>query len=154
SGTLSTTLSGKKGQRLVIEVEARRIGSAIEPVLKLLDPRRIEIAAARPSTPLGGDTRLVTVLPADGTYTVEINDLQYKAGNPNRFRIRIGDFQFADLPFPLAAQRGSKASIALIGSVPNTTRVEVDLTSAPGGSFIPLPRVPGVPGLLPAILVS
>ncbi len=154
SATLSTTVAGKKGQRLVIEVEARRIGSAIDPVLKLLDPRRIEIAAARPSNPLGGDTRLITHLPAEGTYTIELHDLQYKAGTPNRFRMRVGDFPFVDLPFPLAAQRCSKASIALIGSVPETSRAEVDLTHAPGGSFVRLPRVPGVPGFSPAVLVS
>jgi hypothetical protein len=154
SATLSTTLTGKKGQRLIVEVEAKRIGSAIDPVLKLLDPRRIEIAAGRPSNPLAGDTRLVTVLPVDGTYTVELHDLQYKAGTPNRFRMRIGEYPYVDLPFPLAAQRGSKASVALIGSVPDATRVEVDLTRSPGNSFVQLPRVPGVPGFPPAILVS
>lgn len=162
SATLSTTVTGKKGQRLVIEVEARRIGSAIDPLLKLLDPRRIEIAAARPTNPLAGDTRLVTTLPSDGTYTIELHDLQYKAGTPNRFRMRIGDFPFADLPFPLAAQRGVKASVALIGSVPENTRIEVDLSTTPGTSFVRLPP-PKVPSPLagegrvrghPMILVS
>ena len=42
SATLSTTVAGKKGQRLVIEVEARRLGSAIEPVIRLLDPQRVQ----------------------------------------------------------------------------------------------------------------
>jgi hypothetical protein len=154
SATLSTALVGKKGQRLVVEAEARRIGSAIDPVLKLLDPRRVQITGARPSNALAGDARLTMVLPADGTYTLELHDLQYKAGTPNRFRLRIGDLQYADLPFPLAGQRGSKASFQLIGSMPETTRVETDLAAAPGGSFVRLPRAPGVSGLSLYILVS
>jgi hypothetical protein len=154
SATLSTALVGKKGQRLVVEAEARRIGSAIDPVLKLLDPRRVQIAGARPSNALAGDARLTMVLPADGTYALELHDLQYKAGTPSRFRLRIGDLQYADLPFPLAGQRGGKASFQLIGSLAETTRVEADLTAVPGGSFVRLPRVPGVSGLSPYILVS
>lgn len=154
SATLSTTLTGKKGQRLVIEVEARRIGSAIDPVVKLLDPRRVQIAGARGSNALAGDARLITALPADGTYTIELHDLQYKAGTPSRFRMRIGDFPHADLPFPLAGQRGTKASFQLIGNLPDSTRVEVDLTSQPGGSYVRLPRVSGLSGASPGILVS
>ncbi|OAI46392.1 hypothetical protein AYO44_02175 [Planctomycetaceae bacterium SCGC AG-212-F19] len=154
SGTLATTFEGKKGQRLVIEVEARRIGSAIDPVIKLYDPRRVQIAWARPSTPLAGDARLTHVLPADGSYTIELHDMQYKAAAPNRFRLRVGEFPHADLPFPLAGQRGTKASFQIIGSVPESTRVEADLTTAPGSSFVRLPRVPGLAGASPAVLVS
>lgn len=154
SATISTALAGKKGQRLVVDAEARRIGSAIDPVLKLLDPRRVQIAGARGSNALAGDARLTMVLPADGTYTIELHDLQYKAGTPNRFRLRIGDLQYADLPFPLAGQRGAKASFQLIGSLPETARVEADLTAIPGGSIVRLPRIPGVSGASPNILVS
>src|SRR5262245_61568444 len=93
NGTLSTTFAGKKGQRLVVEVEARRLGSAIDPVVKLLDPRRVQLAWAQGSNPLGGDARLTAVLPAEGTYAVELHDLQYQAGTPNQFRLRLGDFQ-------------------------------------------------------------
>lgn len=154
SATLSTTLAGKKGQRLVIEVEARRLGSAIDPVVKLFDPQRVQLAWGRGSNPLGGDARIVSVLPADGTYTIELHDAQYKAGTPNRFRMRIGDLQFVDLPFPLAGQRGTKASFQLIGSLPEATKVEADLTNAPGGSMVRLPLPANAVGLAPSVLVS
>jgi hypothetical protein len=154
SATLSATFEGKKGQRLIFEVEARRIGSAIEPLIKLFDPKRIQLAWAQGSTPLAGDTRLTTTLPADGTYTLEMHDAQYRAGSPNRFRLRIGEFQYGDLPFPLAGQRGTKASFQLIGNLPETTRIEADLTSAPGNTFFHLPRAPGQSGPPPSILVS
>jgi hypothetical protein len=154
SATLSTTFTGTKGQRVVIEIEARRLGSAIEPVVKLYDPRRVQLAWAQGSNALTGDTRLTTVLPADGTYTLELHDAQYKAGNPNRFRLKIGEYQYADLPFPLAGQRGTKASFQLIGSLPETTRVEADLTNVLAGSLISLPRAPGQSGTPPRILVT
>lgn len=154
SATVSTTFEGKKGQRLIIEAEARRIGSAIEPVIKLFDPKRIQFAWAQGSTPLNGDTRLTTELPADGMYTIELHDAQYRAGAPNRFRLRLGEFQYGDLPFPLAGQRGTKASFQLIGNLPEATRVEADLTTAPGNTFFHLPRAPGQSGLTPSILVS
>jgi hypothetical protein len=151
---LTTSFEGKKGQRLAIEVEARRLGSMVEPVVKLLDARRVQLAWSQGSNTLGGDTRLTTELPAEGTYTVEMHDAQYRPGNPNRFRLRIGDFRSADLAFPLAGQRGTKATFQLIGSVPENTRVEADLTSAAGGAIVLLPRPAGVVGLMPHIQVS
>jgi hypothetical protein len=154
STTLSTTFAGKKGQRLVVEALARRVGSAIEPVLKLFDPQHIQLAWAQGSTPLAGDTRLVTTLPVDGTYTLELHDAQYRAGNPNQFLLKIGDFQYADVPFPLAGKQGARASFQLLGSLPESTRVEADLTTAVPGALVSLPRVAGLSGLTPRVLVS
>lgn len=154
SATLTTSLMGKKGQRLTIEVEARRINSAIDSVVKVLDAKRIQLAWAQGNNILGGDTRLSLILPADGPYTIEMHDLQYRAGNPNRFRMKIGEFSTADAAFPLAGQRGTKASFQLIGTVPETTRVEADLTNAFPGSYLRLPRTPGVFGSMPRILIS
>ncbi len=154
SSTLSTTIEGKKGQRLVIEAEARRIGSAIEPVIKLLDSRRVQMAWAQGSTPLNGDARLSTVLPAGGLYTIELHDAQYRAGSPNRIRLRIGDFQYADLTFPLAGQRGLKSSFQLLGSLPESPRIEADLKTDPGNTLVRLPRAPGLSGLMPFVHVS
>jgi hypothetical protein len=154
STTLSTTLAGKKGQRLVVETVARRVGAAVDPVVKLFDPQRVQRAWAQGSTPTGGDTRLVTELPADGVYTLEVHDARYQAGNPNQFLLKIGDLQYADLPFPLAGRQGSKASFQLLGSLPETTRVEADLTAAVPGSFLPLPQPPGLAGPAPRVLVS
>jgi hypothetical protein len=154
SATLSTTLAGKKGQRLVVETVARRIGAAVDPVVKLFDPQRVQRAWAQGSTPLGGDTRLVTELPADGVYTLEIHDARYQAAAPNQFLVKIGDLQYADLPFPLAGRQGAKASFQLLGSVPEATRALADLTAAVPGSYLTLPQPPGVTGAPPRVLVS
>src|SRR5262249_14690814 len=46
SATLVTSFAGKKGQRVVVDIEARRLGAAIEPVLELLDSHRVQIAGS------------------------------------------------------------------------------------------------------------
>ena len=67
----------------------------------------MQLAYAAGTTPLGGDCRLTAVLPADGTYTVELHDAAYRAGNPNRFRLALGE---ADWP----AIAGRVAGLAVL----------------------------------------
>src|SRR5262249_3897171 len=120
----------------------------------LFDPRRVQVTWAQGTNMLAGDARLSVVLPADGTYTLELHDAQYKAGAPNRFRLKLGDLHSADLAFPVGAQRGGKRSFQLIGNLKDPAKVEMDLTTTPAGSFLLLPRVPGLSGMMPRILVS
>src|SRR5205823_7590421 len=82
SGRLKTSFVGKKGERIVVDLEARRLGSAIDPVIELYDARQVQLAYSQSHTVLGGDARLETMLPADGQYTVELHDILYAAGKP------------------------------------------------------------------------
>src|SRR5207249_2660399 len=104
-----TSFQGKKGQRVVVEVEARRLGSAIDPLLELLDPRGVQLAWSQSKALLADDARMETVLPADGRYSVLLRDALYQAGTPNQFRLKIGDLHYADFVFPLGVQRGTRA---------------------------------------------
>jgi hypothetical protein len=159
-GTLSdsaaarTTFAGKKGQRVVAEVEARRLGSALDPLLELYDARRVQLAWSQGLPVLSGDARLEATLPADGSYTVELRDALYRAGPGSAYRLKVGDLRYADLAFPLAVQRGTRASVQLIGNVPADTRAEVDLGFTGADHPVPLPRVTGLTGAAPAVLVS
>src|SRR5207253_446695 len=64
SETLKTAFEGKKGQRVVLDFEARRLGAAIDPVVELYDPRQVQLAYSQGHAFLGGDARLEAVLPA------------------------------------------------------------------------------------------
>ena len=97
SDTLQTHFAGKKGQRIVIELEARRLGSNIDPILSLLDPRQVQVAWSQGKTALQGDARLSAVLPVDGQYTIELHDALYRAGSPGQFRLKVGELYYADL---------------------------------------------------------
>src|SRR5262249_17575587 len=92
SGTAAATTNfrGKKGQRVVVEVEARRLGSAIDPLLEMLNERGVPVASSQSKGVLSDDARLEAVLPADGRYTVLLRDVLYQAGTPSQFRLKIG----------------------------------------------------------------
>src|SRR5262249_28788623 len=112
SGKLTTTFVGKAGQRVLCEVEARGLGGGRNPRVHLSDAGGRQLAWARPTPALGGDARISTTLPADGTYTVEVHDARYAApGGP--LRLKLGTWQYADAAFPAAVRRGQAASIEL-----------------------------------------
>ncbi len=113
---LRTTFDGQGGQRVVIEVEGRRLGSRLNPVLHLFNAQGGQIAWAQMNTTIGGDARIVATLPSAGRYTIELHDALYRGENPGAFRLKIGDFHYADLVFPLGARRGTTGLFELIGT--------------------------------------
>lgn len=131
SSIVQTSFAGKKGQHVVLEIEARRLGAAIDPLIELLDPRGIQIGLSRQPVPLSGDARLELQLPRDGTYTAVVHDTIYRAGAPGFFRLKVGDIHYADLAYPLGGRRGSTVTVGLIGNLPGgTPGVPADLTAA------------------------
>jgi hypothetical protein len=155
SATLKTSFSGKKGQRIVLDLEARRLGAMIDPVVEMYDPRHVQLAYSEGQAFLGGDARIETVLPAEGMYTIEIHDILYRAGSSNPFRLKIGPLYYADRVFPLGGQRGSETSFELIGRVPPAARrMKIDLHSPLLDFPVPLPPIPGLSGTAPHILLD
>ena len=55
-------------------------------------------------------------MPADGRYTVEVHDLLFRGADPGFFRLKIGDFKYADLVYPLGATRGVQTSLEFLAS--------------------------------------
>ncbi len=149
----TTSFAGKAGQEITIEVESQRIGAKLRPVLRLYDANRRQIAASLPMSELAGDTRLITKLPADGKYTVEVNDLQYATPAPGDYRLKIGSFNYADAVFPPAVARGKPSVVELIGNFPNTNQAQVSTTD---GEVVPAgwPSGSTPTGLRPRVIVS
>jgi hypothetical protein len=153
SDTVRVPFAGRKGQRLLVEVEARRLGSALDPAVTLLDGRRVQVAWAMGSPTLGGDTRLEAVLPADGPYTVEVHDVLYRAAAPGFFRLVLGDLRAADLALPVGVRRGKTAAVELLG-LPGTVSVTAAADETAAFLPAPLPPRPDVVGSAPVLAVS
>ncbi|MEW4455299.1 hypothetical protein AB1L30_21700 [Bremerella sp. JC817] len=115
---LTSTFQGKVGQRVVIEVEAQRIGSKLQPLVSIVDQRDTQLGYSSREVTAQGDARLVVDLPADGPYTIKLHDAQFRGAAPGYFRLKVGSFGFADLAFPLAIFKAEDANaVAAIGGL-------------------------------------
>lgn len=102
SQLLSTTFSGKAGQLVIAEVEAQRLGSKLQPLVSIVDQRGTQLAYSSREVTLQGDARVEVKLPADGIYTIRLQDVLFKGTSPGHFRLKVGQFDYADLQLPLA----------------------------------------------------
>ncbi len=154
SNIARTTFAGQAGQELVVEVESQRLGGKLRPVLHLYDANRRQVALAMPAPWLNGDARMLAKLPADGDYTIELHDLHYAVPAPGYYRLKVGAFEYADLAFPPAIQRGQKATVSLIGNVPAENQVEIATATDNTPVAAPWPQVANASGWRPAVLIS
>jgi hypothetical protein len=163
SGTLTgeqqhrVYFAGKAGQRVVIDLECKRLGSAMDPVLELRNPRLAPLNIAWGKPQYRGDTRIEATLFADGVYSVDLHDLAYKAPGPNSYRLKIGDLKIVDTTFPPAVASGAQQTVAAIGpGMDPTTTLPVDMHNQVAGIFQPvnLPATLGVTGPAPLVVVS
>lgn len=155
AAVLRTSFTGQKGQPIVVEVEGRRLGIELNPVLHLLDSRGVQLDYAAPSSGIAGDARIVGQLPADGRYTVELHDALYRGPGPGTFRLKIGSFHFADLTYPLGVRRGVKSPLEFISTnLPAGTKAESLDAAAPGEFAGPWPAIAMLSGARPGVIYS
>ncbi|MFO0801891.1 MAG: hypothetical protein U0791_02035 [Gemmataceae bacterium] len=133
STVAEVTFNGKAKQRILVEVEAERLGSKLRPVVHLYSPKKLQLAWSWPVPHLLGDTRLEATLPEDGTYSVSIHDAEYAGQSPGFFRLKIGQWNYADRVFPPIAGADTK-HVELVGNA--NARLDLDAKREP---FAPLP---------------
>jgi hypothetical protein len=90
--------SGRKGDALVLEVMARRIGSPLDSMLMLLDSDGKLIAANDDFEDKGAglvthqaDSRIDVTLEKDGEYTLRLSDAQAAGGEAYAYRLRVSE---------------------------------------------------------------
>jgi hypothetical protein len=151
----TTAFTGKKAQRVVVEIESRRLGANLNPIVHLYDSRHVQVAWGQGRSSIAGDARLDVSLPADGHYTVEVHDLLFRGADPGFFRLKIGDFKYADLVYPLGVTRGAQTSLEFVASnLPAELKSVVNPVAA-GEEPAPWPAgVPLISGSRPKVFVT
>jgi hypothetical protein len=146
------TFRATAGQKLVFEVEARRLGSAIDPAIQIFDSSGREIARNDDAEGLGVDSRVEVTFPKAGDYRVHIHDSKFSDQTQNFYRLKIGSYAFASGVFPLGWRRGETAEVTLFGgNLPAPVKVTADFRSK--SEFVPV-RVPSSPALPFLLAVS
>jgi hypothetical protein len=106
---------GKAGQRVTIEVEAQRLGTAVVPVATLLAANGAALAQAKPLHGGDHDCRLNVTLPRDGSYLVLVHDSAFGGSDSAGYRLRIEEAPFATGLFPLGGPREQSVTVTASG---------------------------------------
>ena len=147
------SIEAKAGQNVVVEVAARRVGSAIDPNLELLDEEGTVIARNGDAPGLGLDSRLAVQVPADGEYFISVRDERFSEQVQDFYRLTVGDYRFAGSVFPLGWTRGSEVRAEFFGgNLVEPLHAEVDIGRRSGNAGETWIRVPGTPASLPFLL--
>lgn len=145
--TAQLSFSGRKGSRIAIEVQARRLGSPLDARIAVLAADGAVVASGDDTPDRGegllthhADPELTCVLPEDGDYRVRLADALGGGGAAYGFRLRIGppapDVRLLAAPSSLAVPPG--------GSVPLTVHA-----LRRGGCTAPIRlELDGCPGLV------
>jgi hypothetical protein len=107
------------GQRVSFEVVSQRLGSKLDPVLRLLKADGKEISRFDDAESSGGDTRFAHTFDADGDYLLALGDVRHAGGNEYRYRLRVGSFPLISAAYPLGGQSGAVMSFELVGRETN-----------------------------------
>ena len=82
--------AGKKGQRIVVDAQCARIGSGVDPTIRLTTAAQAYVASADDTPGLLTDARLMATLPEDTDYVIEISDSRYQGGGRPIYRLVVG----------------------------------------------------------------
>ena len=118
------SFQGRAGQAIVAEVYARRLDSPLDSVLKLTDAKGTQLAFNDDYDDPGSglethhaDSRILTTLPANGTYYLYLGDAQQKGGPEYAYRLRISaprpDFDLRVTPSSINANGGMTVPITV-----------------------------------------
>jgi hypothetical protein len=135
-------LSARAGEKRVIEVEARRCGSAIDPLLEILDASGSVIARSEDAPLLGLDARVEVAFPRDGDYDVVVRDSRFSTQTANFYRLKVGSYSYPREVFPLGGRRGELVETSL-----GPEKITVDLRKAGSNVRQVFVNVPGSPAL-------
>lgn len=126
----------KVGQTIVCELSAKRLGSALNGVLTLLDPAGQVVAGNNDFD--GPDPLIGYRIGADGRYTLRVTDLAFSGSDQHFYRLTIGQLPYVTACYPAGVPANQEVEIELAGyNLPPGTRVKMP-ASAPGEHAVPL----------------
>lgn len=141
------------GEALVAEVAARRVGSAIDPNLELLDSDGMVVARNGDAPGLGLDARLAFQASEDGNYFVAVRDERFSTQDQDFYLLTVGDFRYAGSVYPLGWTRGAKVQAEFFGgNLGDPIRAEIETGEPSGHAEETWIGVPGTDSSVPFVL--
>jgi hypothetical protein len=131
-------IKGTPGQKLTIDLEARRLGTSIGPVVTIFSADGHAIAQGRESRGLDQDCRMAMVLPEDGLCVIQVRDNTYGGGDQARYRLRVDPSPHATGVFPIGGPKGQTIDLEISGgNLAEPLRKSITLPDTPGALIEP-----------------
>ncbi|MGD9856896.1 MAG: hypothetical protein AB7U20_18260, partial [Planctomycetaceae bacterium] len=122
--------SAKSGQRIVLDCQAQRIDSKLDPTLMLMDATGRPIKFAENA--YHQDDLLVFDVAADGEYIVELRDVAFTGSVDHVYRLALHTGPHLRFTIPASGQAGTTARFTLFGfNLPGSERTEQTSAGAP-----------------------
>lgn len=148
-------VEGHAGDKLVAEVNARRLNSPLDSLLRLTDASGRVLASnddhEEKETGLlthHSDSYLTATLPATGTYFVQVSDTEHHGGSVYGYRLRVGapqpDFALRVTPSSINVPFGRTAQVSVYALRKDGFDGDIDvvLAGAPNGFVVGGGRIP------------
>jgi len=103
----------RQGEHLIFDVQASRVGSALDSSLAILDSSGKELVRNEDFN--GADSWIDFRVPADGDYFVAIRDFQYRGGDAYNYHLTAGAVPYLESIFPFGGTRGKQVKLTLAG---------------------------------------
>jgi hypothetical protein len=142
-------IEAKKGQRVTAEIEAMRLGNTLfDPYVAILDMKRFELAASDDSPLLGQDAVASVVIPADGSYVVQVRESAYGGNGACAYRLHVGTFPRPTAVVPAGGKLGEEVEVRFLGDPAGEIRQKIKLPATPQEKFGVFPQDAG--GIAPS----
>ena len=135
---------GREGERIVVDAQCVRLGSGVDPTIRLTTAGRDYVASADDSPGLRTDARIVATLPEDGEYVIELSDSQYQGGDRPIYRVLVGALPIADEVYPLGGRRGETVGFEFRGGTLDGVGVVAATLADPDGDDSAVIRAGGI----------
>ena len=103
----------RAGQKLVLDVAAKSIGSKAEVSIALLDANGNELASNKGFD--GGDAFAACTISTSGRYRVRISDANANGSTEHFYRLSVGELPVVIGIFPLSLRTNAESEVQLIG---------------------------------------
>ncbi len=140
-GTLANTgqhdqyrFSAKKGQTIVFDLEAKRIGSkAVTPRLEIFDADH-KLLAANNGLDSGADPFIAFTAPRDGDYTARVLEITLEGSLDHIYRLTAGELPYVTGWWPLSVPANRESVVHLVGH--NLTKDTVTVKAGESGEVM------------------
>ena len=103
----------REGQELVFQMTAATIGSALEPIVEVLDAQGHKVGSK--SVAANRDVVLGITFTTEGRYTLRISDYEMRGGRDFYYRVTAGELPYVTRVFPLGVPKGKPTEVKLEG---------------------------------------